>query len=155
MRQYLEVRKGLTNIQVRKKFIKQLVGLSGMRVKPAYMLILDSEQGRHLINECRILGIQTISCGGTSLNNPTISYPLIGNFQGKEKRGAVLLLMYHAMFEGMRQEASIFMGRYRKNIKKYGRVDRALKQRRTKKKVKYDRNSVKKLQKKYKIRRKE
>ncbi|KAK5574376.1 hypothetical protein RB653_003313 (mitochondrion) [Dictyostelium firmibasis] len=104
IRQYLELKKGLTNIQVRKKFIVQLLGLQGMSAKPPLMLILDAKQGEHLLNECKLRGISTIACGDTTLNLPKITYPVVGNFKGRVQRIAVLLLMYHAIFDGMRQE---------------------------------------------------
>ncbi|KAN0039446.1 hypothetical protein ACTFIV_003232, partial [Dictyostelium citrinum] len=95
IRQYLEIQKGLTNVKVKSKY-------------------LNAVQGQYLLNECQVLGIQTIGCGDTTLNLPKITYPLIGNFKSREKRSALLLLMYHAMFEGMRQETSIFVEYYNK-----------------------------------------
>ncbi|KAN0015249.1 hypothetical protein ACTFIU_001575 [Dictyostelium citrinum] len=114
IRQYLEIQKGLTNVKVKSKYLSQLVGVKGLIRKPAYILILDAVQGQYLLNECQVLGIQTIGCGDTTLNLPKITYPLIGNFKSREKRSALLLLMYHAMFEGMRQETSIFVEYYNK-----------------------------------------
>ncbi|KAN0036269.1 hypothetical protein ACTA71_002911 [Dictyostelium dimigraforme] len=108
LRQYLEAEKGLTNMQLRSKFVNQLIGLQDLEKKPAYVVLLDAIQGKYLISESEALGIPTIGCGDTTINLPKLKYPLIGNFKSREKRGSVLLLMKHAMFEGMRQEATIF-----------------------------------------------
>ncbi|NP_050107.1 ribosomal protein S2 (mitochondrion) [Dictyostelium discoideum] len=119
LRQYLEADKGLTNLKVRSKYIKQLIGLQDLERKPAYIVILDAIQGKFLINESAILGIPTIGCGDTTINFPKLNYPLIGNFKSREKRGSVLLLIKHAMFEGMRQEATIFAEYYNKYTRMY------------------------------------
>ncbi|KAM9978000.1 hypothetical protein ACTFIY_004513, partial [Dictyostelium cf. discoideum] len=103
-----EAEKGLTNMQLRSKFVNQLIGLQDLEKKPAYVVLLDAIQGKYLISESEALGIPTIGCGDTTINLPKLKYPLIGNFKSREKRGSVLLLMKHAMFEGMRQEATIF-----------------------------------------------
>jgi small subunit ribosomal protein S2 len=117
IRQYLEVSKGLTNMVVRKKFIVQLLGLIRMRKKPAIMVILDAYQGKYLINECKKLGICTMGCGSTNLNLPNLTYKLIGNFVGKKQRIVLLILIYHAIFEGIRKETKIFAS-YSTDIKK-------------------------------------
>lgn len=117
IRQYLEVKKGVTNIHVRVKFIKQLLGLKRMRTKPAIMVILDAYQGKYLINECKKLGISTMGGGSTNLNLPNLTYKLIGNFVGRKQRIVLLILLYHAIYEGMRKETSVFAS-YKKDIKK-------------------------------------
>jgi small subunit ribosomal protein S2 len=118
IRQYLEVSRGLTNMVVRKKFIVQLLGLLlRMRKKPAIMVILDAYQGKYLINECKKLGICTMGCGSTNLNLPNLTYKLIGNFVGKKQRIVLLILIYHAIFEGIRKETKIFAS-YNTDIKK-------------------------------------
>jgi small subunit ribosomal protein S2 len=116
IRQYLEVKKGVTNITVRKKFIDQLLGLKRMRKKPAIMVILDAYQGKYLINECRKLGITTMGAGSTNLNLPNLTYKLIGNFIGRKQRILLLILIYHAIFEGIRKETSVFAS-YHNEIK--------------------------------------
>ena len=108
IRQYLEVKKGVTNIHVRAKFIKQLLGLKRMRTKPAIMVILDANQGKYLINECKKLGISTMGGGSTNLNLPNLTYKLIGNFVGRKQRIVLLVLLYHAIYEGIRKETSVF-----------------------------------------------
>lgn len=129
LRQYLEADKGLTNLKVRSKYIKQLIGLQDLERKPAYIVILDAIQGKYLINESAILGIPTIGCGDTTINFPKLNYPLIGNFKSREKRGSVLLLIKHAMFEGMRQEATIFAEYYNKYTRMYKSFLKVMKKR--------------------------
>jgi len=75
---------------------------------PGAVLIMDVATGQHLINECYKLGIPSIGIVNTNASAKKLTYTILSNIQTEKNKVIMLLIMIHAIYEGIRQETQCF-----------------------------------------------
>lgn len=108
LEKYIQVKVGKGNHKLKKKIQKQVEGLKISYMLPGAVLIMDVATGQHLINECYKLGIPSIGIVNTNASAKKLTYTILSNIQTEKNKVIMLLIMIHAIYEGIRQETQCF-----------------------------------------------